>query len=88
MKLLNGGVVNHYWPITPTFQILFITDPDLAHFMLNLRSVFESFDILRLTSSRRHLFENFKQSISSKKSRFFKRTFWWGSERIFTWTAL
>merc|ERR1712136_209155 len=36
MKLLNGGVVNHYWPITPTYQILCITDPDLAHFLLNL----------------------------------------------------
>ena len=40
MKLINSGVVNHYWPITPTFQIVCITDPDLAHFVLNLRRVF------------------------------------------------
>ena len=45
MKLLNSGVVNHYWPISPTFQIVCISEPDLAHFFLNLRPVFENFDL-------------------------------------------
>ena len=52
MKLLNSGVVNHYWPISPTFQILCISDPDLAHFVLNLRPVFESTDLLKATCRR------------------------------------
>ena len=52
MKLLNTGVVNHYWPISPTFQILCISDPDLAHFVLNLRPVFESTDLLKASSRR------------------------------------
>ena len=52
MKLLNTGVVNHYWPISPTFQILCISDPDLAHFVLNLRPVFESTDLLKATCRR------------------------------------
>jgi len=46
MKLLNSGVVNWYWPVTPTYQIWYIADPNLAHFVLNLRAVFKSSDLL------------------------------------------
>ena len=29
-------MVNYYWPILPTFNIFFVTDVKLAHFLMNL----------------------------------------------------
>ena len=90
VKLLNGGVVNHYWPITPTYQILCITDPDLAHFLLNLRPIFK-YQRLRLSlraPSNQNQFETPTKSRSSKKSRVFKRAVRWWSKWIFTWIGL
>ena len=90
VKLLNGGAVNHYWPITPTYQILCITDPDLAHFLLNLRPIFK-YQRLRLSlraPSNQNQFETPTKSRSSKKSRVFKRAVRRWSKWIFTWIGL
>ena len=43
MKLVNAETVNYVWPITSTFSILLVTDPELAHFVMNLRRVFNFF---------------------------------------------
>ena len=36
-SVIENGVDNFVWPITPTFKIFFATDPELGHFLLNLQ---------------------------------------------------
>ena len=36
MKLVNEGMVNFVWPITPIHDLLWVTDVSLVHFLLNL----------------------------------------------------
>ena len=36
MKLVNEGMVNFIWPITPIHELFWVTDVNLVHFLLSL----------------------------------------------------
>ena len=71
MKLVNAETVNYVWPITSTFSILLVTDPELAHFVMNLRrvSIFSAliFSYIFVISSK--MPERFKIFISPEVQR-------------------
>jgi len=51
VKSINNGSENFIWGILPNFRLFFATDPELAHFLLNLQP-----DIIRKAGFSRELF--------------------------------
>ena len=51
VESINDGSENFIWGILPNFRLFFATDPELAHFLLNLQP-----DIIRKAGFSRELF--------------------------------
>ena len=51
VKSINNGSENFIWGVLPNFKLFFATDPELAHFLLNLQP-----NIIRKAGFSRELF--------------------------------